>query len=367
MIALEIKDLKVTAGSFTLERISFTVDTGEYMVILGPSGCGKTVLLEALAGLRPLREGRVINENTDITRLPPEARQFGFAYQDSLLYPFLSVRDNILFGARVRGRHSDPGVQRRLSKLVATMAIGHLLERYPHYLSGGERQRVSLARALLLNPRVLLLDEPLSSLDAHTRQLLQQMLKEIHRQEEVTILHVTHDFSEALSLGTKLMVMEDGQVRQIGPPDELYLRPASESVARFLSVENLVRGTLFDRGGETWFRPVDGNELLGPVSGAWLGDVKIPKSAAIAIRGGNLHLGRAVVAGTGQINWRASVRSVSFKGSYYEVVCDNGRPWLACIASSHWNDLKIGPGDEVFLSVGHKQIHFITDQSGWEV
>jgi ABC-type sugar transport system ATPase subunit len=218
---LELQQISHTAGVFQLQEISFRLDIGEYLVIAGPTGSGKTMLLEVIAGLRSPTQGRVLFQGKEITNIPPEKRWLGFAYQDSLLYPFLNVRENILFSARVKRVANQLQVKQNLIELSEIMGLTHLWERSPYFLSGGEKQRVSLARALLLRPPLLLLDEPLSALDPQTKHHIQELLSLIHRRENITVVHVTHDENEALQLGTKMVILKDGKISRTGRPTEI--------------------------------------------------------------------------------------------------------------------------------------------------
>ncbi len=215
---LELCHISHVAGSFKIKDISFRLFAGEYLVIAGMTGSGKTMLLELIAGLRFVTHGRMLLKGKDITNVPPERRNLGFAYQDSLLYPFLKVRDNILFGARVKGIADQPGTLKYMAELSEIMGITHLWERSPYFLSGGEKQRVSLARALLLRPPLLLLDEPLSALDPQTKFNLQELLRFLHHKDNITVIHVTHDPNEAVRLGERLFIMEKGEISQQGLP-----------------------------------------------------------------------------------------------------------------------------------------------------
>jgi molybdate transport system ATP-binding protein len=218
---LELQKISYTAGGFLLQDISLRLFPGEYFVIAGHTGSGKTVLLELIAGLRFPARGRILSDGKDITEVPPEKRRLGIAYQDSLLYPFLNVRENILFGARVKGLANNPAIRQYLMELSEIMGITNLLDRSPYYLSGGEKQRVSLARALLLRPPLLLLDEPLSSLDPQTKLHLQELFRLIHRKDNIAIIHVTHDPNEAVQLGSRMIILKEGKISKQGTPAEI--------------------------------------------------------------------------------------------------------------------------------------------------
>lgn len=244
---IRLEQVSVNCGSFALQPVDLTVPSGGYMTLLGPTGAGKSVLLEAIMGLQPLKTGRIFLDQQDVTHLPPEARQVSYLPQDLALFPHLSVRDNILFGARARAL-DDYRIKRQFGELVELLNIGHLLARPSvKTLSGGEQQRVALARALLTEPRFLLLDEPFSALDAWTRKELQRKLRAINEGLGVTLLHVTHEREEAFMLGETIAVLIDGCLCQVGSHDDLYYRPASLAVARFLLNQNIFSLTVTEQ------------------------------------------------------------------------------------------------------------------------
>jgi len=240
---IRIRNLCVELGDFTLKNASIDVAKGEYFVIVGPSGAGKTVLLETIAGLYPIRQGQIFLRGKDATDLDPEKRGVSIVYQDYALFPHLSVRDNILFGLRMH-RTGEAEMKKAMALVVDLCDISSLMHRRPATLSGGECQRVALARALCVHPDVLLLDEPLSALDPCTRESMQEELRRLHRTLRVTTLHVTHDFEEAIALGERMAVIGDGEVKQVGPPEEIFRRPNSEFVARFSMSRNIFPGKI---------------------------------------------------------------------------------------------------------------------------
>ncbi len=259
---LRIEGLSVDLGNFHLEALDLEVAGGEYLVIVGPTGAGKTVLLETLAGLRPLRGGRLYLDGVEITSTPPEQRGIGFVYQDYALFPHLTVEENIAFGLQLRGM-SPSRISERVAKLAAMLSIKPLLARRPATLSGGEAQRVALARALAVEPRLLLLDEPLSSLDPSTRLGLREELARLHHALGTTIIHVTHDFEEAFTLGDRIAVIHHGRLLQVGTPQEVFRHPRDETVAHFVGMRNIFSGRMVgEEGGTFRFRLVAGPTLI---------------------------------------------------------------------------------------------------------
>jgi len=238
---IAIKNLKIDLGDFLLQNINLEINSGEYFIILGPTGAGKTVLLEAIAGLYPVLEGEVWIEGREIARLNPEKRGIGIVYQDYSLFPHLSVEENIAFGLKLR-KCPKAAIKEKVNDIAEIVGVTHLLERKPQTLSGGEQQKVALARALVTEPEVLLLDEPLSALDPEMKERMQSALKELHHRVGVTVIHVTHDFEEAVALGHQVAVLNEGRIAQVGTPEEILRKPNSEFVAHFALSRNIFSG-----------------------------------------------------------------------------------------------------------------------------
>jgi len=236
---LELRNIAKRLGGMDMRDVSLTLAGGDYFVLLGPSGVGKTVLIELIAGLMTPDAGQVLWNGADITAAPPEARGFAVVYQDCALFPHLSVANNIAYGLRA-ARAPGNVIRKRLAELADLLDITALMPRRPDTLSGGERQRVALARALAVEPKLLLLDEPLSALDTTARVRLRQELRRINTELHTPILHVTHDLEEAMALGDQVCVMLDHRVRQIAPPEDLFRRPSDHAVARFLGLWNVL-------------------------------------------------------------------------------------------------------------------------------
>jgi len=261
---IRIDKLIARRGDFCLGPIDLEFDGSSYLTILGPSGSGKTLFLETCMGLIAPASGRIWLDGKDVTDIAPEQRHISYLPQDLTLFPHLSVRDNILFGAN-RRQLQKTLVKSRLANLLDLLDMHDILDRKDvATLSGGERQRVAMARALLPEPRLLFLDEPFSALDATIKRQLQVKLREINHQLGVTILHVTHDQEEAFMLGEQIAVMINGQVRQVGPRDDIYYRPATLDVARFLRNQNIFDLTIDEVLPDGSLRLENGISLVAP-------------------------------------------------------------------------------------------------------
>jgi ABC-type sugar transport system ATPase subunit len=232
-------------GHAAIRHIDLRIDDGEFLVLVGPSGCGKSTLLRLIAGLDAPTSGRIIIDGADVTALPPQARDLAMVFQSYALYPHMSVRENLAYGLKVRGTDRAVVVQ-RVAEVAAALDIEALLDRRPAQLSGGQRQRVALGRAMVRQPRAFLLDEPLSNLDPALRAQARAELRRLHRRLTVTVVHVTHDQEEAMTLGGRVAVMRDGVIEQVAPPLDVYARPANTFVARFIGAPamNLMPATL---------------------------------------------------------------------------------------------------------------------------
>jgi iron(III) transport system ATP-binding protein len=237
---LSVRKVAKRFGAFTaLKDVSLDVAAGEFVCFLGPSGCGKTTLLRAIAGLDPQDSGEIHIGGRDVSMLPPAARDFGIVFQSYALYPNLTVAGNIGFGL-VNRKSDAAAVKRRVTELLETIGLPEQAHKYPVQLSGGQQQRVALARALATSPSLLLLDEPLSALDARVRLRLRDELKALQRRLGITTIMVTHDQDEALGLADRMVVMNQGVIEQTGSPREIYGDPATAFVADFVGTMNFI-------------------------------------------------------------------------------------------------------------------------------
>lgn len=246
-MSIQVKNIEKNFGSFhALNNISLDFPEGQLVALLGPSGCGKTTLLRIIAGLEQADSGQIILEGSDATKTHVRERQVGFVFQHYALFRHMTVFENVAFGLRVRPkstRPSDAEIKQRVHQLLELVQLDFLSDRYPSQLSGGQRQRIALARALAVEPRVLLLDEPFGALDAKVRKELRRWLRHLHDELHITSIFVTHDQEEALEVADKIVVMNKGNIEQIGSPREVYQQPQTPFVFDFLGQANRFEGT----------------------------------------------------------------------------------------------------------------------------
>jgi multiple sugar transport system ATP-binding protein len=239
------------SGEAAVKSLSLSIDHGEFMVLLGPSGCGKSTTLRMIAGLETISDGELFIDEKPMARTPARDRDIAMVFQSYALYPHMSVYDNMAFGLKRRGVARDV-LDRRVRDVADSIGLGQLLARRPHALSGGQRQRVALGRAIVRDPKVFLFDEPLSNLDASLRVSTRNEIIRLHRKLGATMIYVTHDQVEAMSMGTRIAIMNAGELAQVGAPLEVYRAPRSIFVARFLGSPpmNLLDGQLVRRGAD---------------------------------------------------------------------------------------------------------------------
>lgn len=242
-MSIEIKGINKSFGAFhALDNINLDIRTGELLALLGPSGCGKTTLLRIIAGLETPDDGQILFHGEDTTDAHVRERQVGFVFQHYALFRHMTVFDNVAFGLRVRPKKTRPSeaeIRRRVHELLNLVQLDWLADRYPAQLSGGQRQRIALARALAVEPKVLLLDEPFGALDTKVRKELRRWLRRLHDEMHITSVFVTHDQEEALEVADRVVVMNHGKVEQVGTPESVYEKPASPFVYQFIGNVNL--------------------------------------------------------------------------------------------------------------------------------
>ena len=260
------------SGHDALTGLTLTIQRGEFIALLGPSGCGKSTALNCLAGLLPLTEGSIWQDQSRLDTLPPERRGFGMVFQNYALFPHMSVRKNVSFGLQMR-RVPRAEARRRTDEAIRLVHLEEHAAKLPGQLSGGQQQRVAIARAIVLEPSLVLMDEPLSNLDAKLRLEMRTEIRRIHQTLGLTTVYVTHDQEEALSMADRLVVLREGRVQQIGTPEDLHTRPANWHVADFMGFRNLLRLRAVERDGNEVVVEGDGLKLRGtPVGTVSAGD-----------------------------------------------------------------------------------------------
>jgi len=261
---LELVNLTKRYGSvIAVDRVNLDVERGEIVTLLGPSGCGKTTILRMIAGLTCPDEGDIYIEGVRVTDTPPEKRGVGMVFQNYALWPHMTVYENIAFGLRLK-KLPKSEIDKRVKEVLELVRMSGLENRYPRQLSGGQQQRVALARALALEPKILLLDEPLSNLDAKLREEMRFELRDLIKKMGITAVYVTHDQAEALAISDRIAVMNRGRIVQVGAPEEIYNNPANSFVASFIGLSNILEGVVMDldeERGRAMVRLEDGNIL----------------------------------------------------------------------------------------------------------
>ncbi|MHA1230428.1 MAG: ATP-binding cassette domain-containing protein [Candidatus Helarchaeota archaeon] len=340
---LELINIHKKWENFSLKNINLKIKKGEFFVILGPSGAGKTLLLEIIAGLHYVDTGKILFNNKDITFLPPNKRNCGFVFQDSALFPNRKVWKNIIYGAVLQNRMNYKQAVKEAEKLLKLFNIDHLTDRYPETLSGGEKQRVALARALIIRPDILLLDEPLSSLDYNTMVFLKKEIKKIHHEFEITTIYVTHNRIEAMSLADRIAVLNNGEIVQIGTPEEIFRGPQTEFVAKFVGFENIFDGKAIY------------NEKLG------LSEIKIDSTiiysadvlngnVKVCIRPEDIILSVMPLKSSMRNVIKGKITAIDNLGTLFEVKIDIGTEVKVLITQNALLDLKIDIGSEIYVN-----------------
>ncbi|MCO5733452.1 ABC transporter ATP-binding protein [Rhizobium sp. SSA_523] len=329
MSNVRLSSIRKTFGQTpVLHGIDLQIASGEFVSLLGASGCGKTTLLRIVAGLEGVSSGSVEIDGRDVTALPPEQRDIAMMFQSYALLPHLSVIENVRFPLRMRGIGSRDDQYDRARAALETVQLAHLADRRPRQLSGGQQQRVALARAVVSNPKVLLLDEPLSNLDARLREEMQLELIEIHRRLKLTTLFVTHDQEEALSLSDRVVLMNAGRIEQQATPHDLYATPATRFASSFVGATNLLAATIAEEGGAVFARLGEQQHL--PVAPS----VTHRGPATLAIRQEDLVISQARdTLAPGQLAGEIVTRV--YLGSRYRYIVDLGEHRLTILAPKH--------------------------------
>jgi molybdopterin-binding protein len=347
---LELRNISKSYGKFSLENISFRVCDGDYFILLGESGAGKSLVLETIAGLITPDSGALILNGEDITGWTIQQRRIGLVFQDHAIFPHMSVADNIAYSLHGFSASRREKAE-RIRAIAAELGIEGLLPRKPGTLSGGELQRVALGRTLVQEPAVLLLDEPLSSLDTRLRTELRRLLRSIHRKGQ-TILHVTHEYEDAVSLGTNLAVIHQGKIIQSGAPADIFHHPKSDFVAHFTGVKNFFEVTIVTEGEKT-FAVIPGDQRIRIM------DEQAAGEGYILVRGEDILISEGPVETSATNRFRGRIADVVQSIAGIDVAIDTGAEFHALITHESLEKLNLRPGMECWIQFKATAVRFI--------
>jgi putative spermidine/putrescine transport system ATP-binding protein len=347
--ALDVRELEVSYGdTLVLKRISLAVAGGEFVALLGPSGCGKTTLLRAISGFVPVSSGRVVVAGREITHEPPDKRAMAMVFQSYALWPHMTTAQNLGYGLKLR-RVAKPEIARRVADILAMLKLQGFGERNVTQLSGGQRQRVALGRALAVNPEVLLLDEPLSNLDARIREDVRHEIKALQAKLGITTIHVTHDREEAMVMADRIAILDAGRIAQLGAPEEVYNRPNSPFVASFMGAGNVLAlearptdgGMQIEAGAHNDAVLVRGSRLAGPV--------------VAHFRSEAARLGPAEAAGADRLLLRGRIVQASYPGGFYR--------YAVAVGQNHFmvdDPRRLAVGENVGIGLPVSSLHIFS-------
>jgi iron(III) transport system ATP-binding protein len=353
--ALRLEGVHKAFGDFiALKSIDLVIPPGELVCFLGPSGCGKTTLLRIIAGLEQQSRGRILQNGRDVSNAPPAARDYGIVFQSYALFPNLTIADNVAYGL-VNRRKSRADIAARVLELLTLVGLPDAGRKYPSQMSGGQQQRVALARALATSPSLLLLDEPLSALDAKVRERLRGEIRALQRRLLVTTIMVTHDQEEALSMADRVVVMNQGAIEQVGSPSDVYERPATPFVADFLGKVNVLKG--MSLGG--------GRYRVGSTELALAGDEHgSGQSVRIYVRPEDRHVEGDIARLPNRL--RGRIARIDYLGTFClaELRCDDlGQSMVISYSLNQLHDLQVREGVEVEIALRVDRVRVFADQA----
>lgn len=338
---------KIYNDTPVIENLNVTIPDGTLFTLLGPSGCGKTTLLRMIAGFNSIEGGDFFFGEERINQMEPSKRNIGMVFQNYAIFPHLTVKDNVAFGLKQR-KMSKQELDERVDKYLKLMQIDQFRDRKPENLSGGQQQRVALARALAISPDVLLMDEPLSNLDAKLRIDMRQAIKEIQKEVGITTVYVTHDQEEAMAISDQIAVMYLGEIQQIGKPKELYHRPSNEFVATFIGRTNMIPAQLVHENGEALIRLEDGHSIPYPALNA-----VAAQPVRISVRPEEF-----VRSADGPIY--ATIKDSTYLGLNTEYIVETGFADRIQVTEESTLDEDFGPGDTIRLQINAQKMNVFT-------
>ncbi len=340
---LKLKDISVKAGEFELRNISIDIAKGDYHILLGPSGSGKTILLETIAGFKRPVSGKIFLHDVDITNFKARERKTGLLFQDYALFPHLTVFENIAFSLKIKKTPPDL-VRMKVEQMADLMDVKNLLFRATTTLSGGEKQRIALCRILIHEPDILLLDEPLSSVDAELFKTIRNLLKSLNKKGQ-TILHVTHNYEEAISMATNISVIEKGEIIQTGSAEELLNLPRNSFVATFTGIRNIYPAKLIQQN-----EPSEKEARINDRISFKVNTNEPDRDCKLYIRSDEILISELKLISSAQNNFCGIIENISRNAIGFELVVNIGIPVEVRLTSSSLNNLGLKEGKEVWIS-----------------
>jgi len=348
---IKLSSLQLKLPGFTLGRISLEIATGEYFVLLGPTGAGKSVLLSTIVGLNRGATGSIIVSDVDVSTLPVHKRGLGVVFQDQCLFDHMRVYDNIAYALKISGTARRETAQ-RVEAIAEDVNITSHLAKYPDELSGGQRQRVAIARALIARPKYVLLDEPLCAIDVGGRAVMRNLLRKLQNKYKLTVLHVTHDFVDALVLADRMGVMNQGQLIECGSCQELFNRPGTMFVADFLGSGNLLIGEVIPNNGQCLFVTEHNRFTVGPQ--------KISGRAYMMVRPEHIVLSREPLISSARNSINGKVKNIVPRSAgTASIEIDTGDLMRATLLAGTIDKMKLNIGDDVYLTFKSSAVHII--------
>ena len=349
---------KYAGGVTAVSDFNLDVEDKEFIILVGPSGCGKSTTLRMIAGLEEISLGELYIDGKLVNDVAPKERDIAMVFQNYALYPHMTVFENMAFGLRLRKMPKDE-IKRRVDEAAQILEIEHLLDRKPAALSGGQRQRVALGRAIVRNPKVFLLDEPLSNLDAKLRTAMRSELSKLHKKLATTFIYVTHDQTEAMTMGTRIVVMKDGFVQQVAAPQQLYEKPANLFVATFIGTPqmNTGEGELIDEKGVTYLKFGENCKIALPENKGRSPEVLAyaGKKVIFGIRPNDIHAEEAMIAQYPNQVIECEVDMTELLGADTNLYLKNGEVSLTAVVTTGTTNCKMG--DKIKLCVDSKKVH----------
>ena len=357
-----VKVKKIYPGGVeAVSEVDLEIPDREFTVLVGPSGCGKSTVLRMIAGLETITSGEIYIGDRLVNDLPPKDRNIAMVFQNYALYPHMTVRQNLAFGLKIRKTPPEE-IERKVAAAAEILDISQLLDRKPKQLSGGQRQRVAVGRSIVRDPDVFLFDEPLSNLDAKLRVQMRSEISKLHRKLNATMIYVTHDQTEAMTMGDRIVVLKDGIIHQVAPPLELYRHPTDSFVAGFIGSPpmNFIPGKITRENEVLYFDQAEFRLKIAPEQTAQLAD-RVGREIVCGVRPEDLHLAETVDAADPEKQFSAVVEEVEPLGSEMYVYFQAGKSRLVgkLVAVRH---LKVG--EEICLLIDTEKIHFFDPESG---